>query len=212
VPHTASADPVSGTSLDPRAERGVGQALRLAVGALRVPVALVGLYADHGAMLVRFEESGVWDSLAGTTLPQALASQVGSAVAGAGARAGGSARGRLSVGSLGLVEYAALPLVVDGRLAGAFAVIDRRQREWGPEQEAMLRDIADVVAREVEWHRERTSGGTAGRHAIETLEAIVARHHGEITVREATASGTRFEVFLPAAGGEPAGDADAEQA
>src|SRR5690606_32258464 len=66
---------------DVRMQRGLDQALRLAVGALRVPLALAALQGpDRSARYIRIAESGVWDSIDGTPLGQALADQVIGAV------------------------------------------------------------------------------------------------------------------------------------
>jgi PAS domain S-box-containing protein len=158
--------------LDHRAERGVDQVLRLAVAALRVPVALVALNGpDRTIQLLRMEESGAWDPIAGTALSRTLAGQVAGSIPAADCSGRSAVRGRLSVARLGIVEYAAIPLLVEQRLAGMFAVIDRRQREWGPEQEAMLRDFAGVVESEVEAHRSRAAAlSTAGAdHLVHAL-------------------------------------------
>ena len=144
-------------------QRGLDQALRLAVGALRVPLALAALQGpDRSARYIRIAESGVWESIDGTPLGQALADQVIGAVQ-AGTVAGrGAIRGRISVGTLGVVEYSALPIQVGGECVGSFAVVDRRQRDWGAEHQAMLRDISGVIAGEVEWHRTRVGRDETG--------------------------------------------------
>ena len=148
--------------IDPRAQRGLDQALRLAVGALRVPLALAALHGrDRSIRLIRLAESGVWDSIEGTGIPQTLAEQVVGAVnASNGTR--GVVRGRISVGQIGLVEYSALPIQIGDERVGAFTVVDRRQREWGSEHQAMMRDIAGVIAGEVEWHRARLAASETG--------------------------------------------------
>jgi PAS domain S-box-containing protein len=149
--------------LDPRAQRGVDQALRLALGALRVPLALVALHdSDRTVRLIRLAESGVWESIDDTPLAQSLAGQVVSAVHTSNAGSRGAARGRISVGQLGVVEYSALPIQVGEERVGAFAVVDRRQREWGSEHQSMLRDITGVIAGEVEWHRARSAAAETG--------------------------------------------------
>jgi PAS domain S-box-containing protein len=142
--------------LDPRAQRGVDQALRLAVGALRVPLAIFALHgSDRTVRLIRLAESGVWESLDGLPLARALADQIISAAGSGEDRRRAPSRGRVSLSKLGVLEYWALPILVGEERVGAFAVIDRRQREWEPEHEAMLGDIAGVIGGEVEWHRAR---------------------------------------------------------
>lgn len=148
--------------LDPRALRGIDQALRLALGALRVPLSLFVLDgAERGVRQLRVAESGAWEPVHESGSAAALAEQVVAAAAAADPESGTIVRGRIAVGQLGLVEYAALPVVVGGVRAGVFAVVDRRQREWGAQQEAILRDIVGVVAGEVEWHRGRIAGADA---------------------------------------------------
>lgn len=142
--------------LDPRAERGVDQALRLAVGALRVPMALFTLHgSDRAVRLIRLAESGVWESIEGAPVARALADQVIVAAGNGDDRRRAPVRGRVSLAQLGVLEYWALPILIGDERVGAFAVVDRRQREWEPGHEAMLGDIAGVIGGEVEWHRAR---------------------------------------------------------
>jgi PAS domain S-box-containing protein len=160
-PQAAILDPAD--PLDPRAQRGVDQALRLALGALRVPLALVALHdSDRTVRLIRLAESGVWESIEDTPVAQSLAGQVVSAVNASNAASRGAVRGRISVGQLGVVEYSALPIQVGEERVGAFAVVDRRQREWGSEHLSMMRDITGVIAGEVEWHRARSAAAETG--------------------------------------------------
>ncbi|HUF30632.1 MAG TPA: PAS domain S-box protein [Gemmatimonadaceae bacterium] len=142
--------------LDPRAQRGVDQALRLAVGALRVPLALFALHGpDRAVRLIRRAESGAWESIEGAPLEQALANQVIAAAGDGEDRRRAPVRGRVSLAQLGVLEYWALPILIGEERIGAFAVIDRRQRAWETEHAAILADIAGVIAGEVEWHRAR---------------------------------------------------------
>jgi PAS domain S-box-containing protein len=136
---------------------------------------------DRGARLTRLAESGVWESIDGTPLAQFLADQVIAAVNANTAGGRGAVRGRISVGQLGVVEYSALAIQVGDERVGAFAVVDRRQREWGSEHLAMLHDIVGVIAGEVEWHRARLAASETGGadHLIAALlevsgEGIVA--------------------------------------
>ncbi len=151
-----SSVPDSVAELDPRAQRGVDQALRLAVGALRVPMALFALHgSDRAVRLIRLAESGVWESIEGAPIARALADQVIVAAGNGNAPRRAPVRGRVSLAQLGVLEYWALPILIDDERVGAFAVVDRRQREWEPGHEAMLGDIAGVIGGEVEWHRAR---------------------------------------------------------
>jgi PAS domain S-box-containing protein len=104
----------------------------------------------------------VWESIDGTALAKTLGDQVIGAVSAASDTSRGPVRGRISVGHLGVVEYSALGIQIGDERVGAFAVVDRRQREWGSEHQAMLRDIAGVIAGEVEWHRARLAAADTG--------------------------------------------------
>jgi PAS domain S-box-containing protein len=180
--------------LDPRALRGIDQALRLALGALRVPLSLFILDgAERGVQLLRVAESGAWEPVHESGSAAALADQFVAAAAAVDPGSGTIVRGRIAVGQLGLVEYAALPVVVGGVRAGVFAVVDRRQREWGAQQEAILRDIVGVVAGEVEWHRGRIAGADA--EATERLlSALVEATSDGIVMFDA---GGRCRIWNP---------------
>ena len=176
--------PESVAELDPRAQRGVDQALRLAVGALRVPMALFALHgSDRAVRLIRLAESGVWESIEGAPLARALADQVIVAAGNEEDRRRAPARGRVSLAQLGVLEYWALPILIGDERVGAFAVVDRRQREWEREHEAMLGDIAGVIGGEVEWHRERYAAQVDD--AYQLMTALLAASGEGIAVFDA---------------------------
>ena len=158
---TGAASPLVIDELDPRAQRGIDQALRLAVGALRVPLCLVAFQGTRGPNRpLRMAESGAWAQVGdgGSATARSIAEKVANAADAQSTTTNSVIRGRTSVEALGTVEYVAFPVVVNGSPVGIFSVVDRRQRDWGPEQESMLRDIVGVVAGEVEWYLERERG------------------------------------------------------
>ena len=187
--------PDSIAELDPRALRGVDQALRLAVGALRVPMALFALHgSDRAVRLIRLAESGVWESIEGAPVARALADQVIVAAGNGENRRRAPARGRVSLAQLGVLEYWALPVLIGDEQVGAFAVVDRRQREWTSEHESMLGNIAGVIGGEIEWHRARCASHENDAHHL--IAALLAASGEGIAVFDAEHRCVQWNSFM----------------
>jgi PAS domain S-box-containing protein len=168
-------------AFDERAARGIDQALRLATGGLRVPAVFLVLIGPKGEeRATRLWQTGVWESLEGTPGYSSLVSQVSAAAV---SRAAGipaaTLRGRASVEGLGVLEYAALPLMRGGagELRGVVAAIDRRQRDWGEFQDEILRDIAGIVSSELDWLDARQSAEETG--GVDELISGLLQSSGE---------------------------------
>jgi PAS domain S-box-containing protein len=81
-----------------------------------------------------------------------------------------------SIGELGMVAYAGVPVRSEGQTLGALGVLDSRPRSWKREEIALLKDLAALAEEEVSRHRLR--GGSAFRvrqaAAREALEELLA--------------------------------------
>jgi diguanylate cyclase (GGDEF)-like protein/PAS domain S-box-containing protein len=141
--------------LDTAAEEAFDRFTRLAARCLKVPVALISLVDDHR----QFFKSAVglpepWASRREMPLSHSFC-QYGVTMAGplivSDAREHPWLEENLGIRELGAIAYAGFPLVtVDGQVLGMFCVIDTAPHPWSDGELATLRELATMVATELE--------------------------------------------------------------
>lgn len=142
---------------------------RVAAHALRAPVAVITLVDDRRHFLKG--SAGLpepWASQREVPLSYSPCRQVveqGAPVVVSDAREPPSLRGSPSVGEIGLVAYAAVPLrTAEGHVLGCLGVVDQQPREWTARELEVLGDLASAVMAEIEWRRDAQERARAESH------------------------------------------------
>jgi GAF domain-containing protein len=166
--------------LDSPADAAFDRLTRLAAKIIQAPIALVTLVDGDR----QFFKSAVgvpepWKSRRGTPLTHSFCKHV---VATARELVVGDARahpvlcGNMAVKDLGIVAYAGVPLVTsDGHALGSLCVIDSKPREWTDDNLEILRELAAIAMREIEYRDMVRQAEAARREAQMRLQEMRER-------------------------------------
>jgi PAS domain S-box-containing protein len=174
--------------LDTPAEDAFDRVARLAARLLEVPIALVPLIEDDRQFFkacVGLPEP--WASARQTPLSHSLCQHV--VVARQPLAIGDTGRDALArdnplVRELGLAAYLGVPLIdPSGHALGSMCVVDRRPRDWTPEQVDVLTDLAGLVMTQIQLRAELATRGELERRLIDveaSLQALLERLPGVV--------------------------------
>jgi diguanylate cyclase (GGDEF)-like protein/PAS domain S-box-containing protein len=165
--------------LDAPTDESFDRLARLAAKLLDAPVALISLIDSSREFLTA--QVGLPQPYAGRREWPLTHSLGRYAVANAAplvvadARADPVLRDSHAIAELGIVAYAAVPLMTAaGRAIGALSVADRRSRPWSEEQLEILHELARIARREILWATERAARSDRGGDEVETERRFIA--------------------------------------
>lgn len=170
--------------LDAPAEPAFDHLLRLVTRSLNVPAAMISLVDQDRQFFV--SSRGLpepWASRRETPLSHSLCQfmvGVRGPLAFADLHQHPQLHGFPAIAELGIVAYAAAPLIWEGEFLGAVCVFDRRPRDWPVEATALLTDCAAAIAGLIDMRvhaqaaaRQADSTERDRRATVETLESTL---------------------------------------
>jgi diguanylate cyclase (GGDEF)-like protein/PAS domain S-box-containing protein len=166
---------------------------RLASRMLDVPVALVSVvHEDQQVFASQIGLAEPWAGRGRTPLSHSFCQHVvisGEALVVEDARDHPLVHANAAIRDLGVIAYAGAPLVVGRECVGSFCVIDGSPRSWTDEEVATLRDLAAMVATELELrsaivtreaaHRQALRAETQYRALVEGMSEGVVVHDND---------------------------------